>query len=369
VESHGGYAIPAMASVYLYMEFVNSSDIVIHREQLSTGYAYGATSRAESYVAAADVFSPTGYSFVFGSGPFSFAAGAYNPTPDSPKNFQVNFPVAGNYRARYSTRISVTSGYGDSVNADGSRSYNYPTFSKAGVSFSSLDTNIDLIFPTNFVELSAGGFQAVTDSSQYVQINRLDSPTTTSSPTLVRINNGSLSIYQNNDIAFETLYNQGRSSLTGRVAVGGDWSGDLTKPKTLDVNGGLVLNSYPNIPTGGSSASPTDLGPILAQGYSFIMLDSTSTSDRHYVLPYYRDASNNTANYDKFRKGHIAILFNRDDNNNEVYVKGLLEGGTGYNQIGGGSVWWLIYSGPNNDLEGPAGVNGWILMSLRDNNW
>ena len=204
------------------------------------------------------------------------------------------------------------------------------------------------------MELSAGGFQAVTDSSQYVQINRLDSPTTTSSPTLVKINNGSLSIYQNNDIAFE-----------GRVAVGGDWSGDFTKPKTLDVNGGLVLNK--RFLYGGATGSPVSLENELAAGYSVFFLDSTSTSDRHYMLPFYHDASNSSTNYDKFRAGHICILFNRDDSNNLVYIKGILGYGGGYAQIGGGSVFTLMYAG--NDVEGPSGVYGWILMSNVDNNW
>jgi hypothetical protein len=345
------------------MEFVNSVGTVIHRQLLSSGYATGTNIQPLSYEALAGP-SPTGWYWSYDDGGYTNLGTSYSSPPSSPLNFYVSFPSAGTYYVRYSTRIGVSPAVEDTAQSDGSRTYSYNTFSRAGVAFSTLDTNIDLIFPVNFVELTAGGFQAVTDTTQYVKINRVEANTDVN-PELIQIKGGELNI-NHEDTSQTTLTNFAGSYLNGRVYAGGDWSGDFTKPKTVDINGGLVLNQ--TFLYGGAVASPVSLENSLAAGYSVFFLDSTSASDRHYVLPFYYDGSNYTPNYDKFRAGHMCIVFNRDDNNNLVYVKGLLSGGPNYSQLFGGQVWILMYSG-NNQVEGPSGVSGWIHLSSLDNNW
>jgi hypothetical protein len=362
-QGHQGGSYPAFVTVDLCMEFVSSSGVLVHRQTLNTGYATGQSIQPDYYEAVASGFSPTGFIWQYAGGGYTSAASSFSPSAASPLNFSVTFPNYGTYSVRYSTRISVRSGIEDNALSDGSRLNSYNSFTKAGVSFSgTLDTNIDLIFPVNFVEVNAGGFQAVTDSTQYVRLIRDDAGQT--NPNLIYVKNGNMQL-QHDDTSQITLTNYGASNLSGRVYAGGDWSGDFTKPKTVDINGGLVLNK--TFLFGGSSASPTSLENSLAAGYSVFFLDSTSVSDRHYVLPFYFDASNSTPNYDKFRAGHICILFNRDDANNNVFVKGLLSGGSGYTQIGGGSVFTLMYA--SDDVQAPSGVYGWILMSNVDNNW
>ena len=372
-QQHGGYAYKATATIYLYMEFVNSSGTVIHREELNYASAYGQSVIPYYYTAIPDIYEPGQYAWQFNSG-YTSPSSTYTPTPTSPfRSFFVNFETAGNYTIRYSTRIAVSSGAADNVNSDGSRTYSYTQATKAGFFFNStLDTNILLVFPANFVEITAGGFQAVTDSTQYIKILRQDNSIYTPNPTLMQVEGGAV-VINHTDQTQSTLANAAKSTLSGKVEAGSNWNGDLTKPKTLDVNGGLRLKHPFSYVGGGSSTSPTRLASTLAEGNTLITLRNSGGSNYHFQLPYYVSATYNDVDYDKFETGHMLILFNSDDNSS-VQIRGLYNGLTtstsnGYNELAGGVCWILIYGGPYASTINASRSNHWILASALDNNF
>ena len=368
-QSHGGYASQATFGQELFIEFVSSSNVVIHRESVSYSYAYGATTQPNRYYAVYSPSSPTGWDWQYYAG-YSVAASAYNPTPPSPKNFQVNFSVAGDYTIRYSMRTSIRSGRADDANSDGSRTYSYTTFSKAGVSKSSLDSSVDLIYPANFVELTAGGFQAVSDTTQYVKINREASGGT--NPQLMRIQGGQLYM-DHDDYSQESFTNFAKTNLYGGLKVGSDWSSTLSISKALFVNGGLRLQTNNSAFTGGANNSPTRLAPEIARGYTIMHLRSGGGSNYHFQLPYRIDTTYTDVDYDKFEGGHMLILFSSDDNQS-VYIRGLIGAPTststnGYSELAGGVCWILFYQGTRVDAVNATRSNHWILASAIDNNW
>jgi hypothetical protein len=372
-ESHAGYAQQAYAIVYLYMEFVNSGGTVVHRQELNLAYAYGGATQPTYYYAQESPFNPGTYAWQSSPG-YVTAASTYKPTAASPYNFQVNFATAGNYTIRYSTRIGVNSGRADNMNGDGSRTYSYTQATKAGIAFSStLDTNIDLVYPANFVEITAGGFQAVTDSTQYIKIIRESSGGT--NPTLMRLQGGQ-AVIQHTDTAEVTLTNNAVSQLNAKVILGTDWSSTLTKPATTLINGGLRFQTYYSYLNGSVNSSPVRLAPYIAGGYTFISLRNGGGSNVHFQLPYYETATYNDVDWNKFEAGHILILFNSDDNTS-VYIRGLLNGITtsttnGYNELAGGVCWVLFYmggAGTNLSTINATRANHWVLASAADNNW
>ena len=372
-QQHGGYAYKATATIYLYMEFVNSSGTVIHREELNYASAYGESVIPYYYTAIPDIYEPGQYAWQFNSG-YTSPSSTYTPTPTSPfRSFFVNFATAGNYTIRYSTRIAVASGAADSVESDGSRTYSYTQATKAGFFFNStLDTNIDLLFPANFVEITAGGFQAVTDSTQYIKIIRRDNSIYTPNPTLMEVEGGAV-VISHTDQTQSTLNNSATSTLSGKLIAGSNWGGDLTKPKTLDVNGGLRLKHPTSNINGGSSTSPTRLASTLAEGATLITLRNAGGSNFHFQLPYYVSETYKDADYDKFETGHMLILFNSDDNTS-VQIRGLYNGLTtstsnGYNELAGGVCWILIYGGPYASTINATRSYHWILASALDNNF
>ena len=368
--THNGYASAASAEIYLYMEFVNSSNVVIHRQTLNYGYAYGATVQPTYYYAVDDPYnySSTGYIWAYYNG-YSTAASVSKPTAASPYSFQVNFPTAGNYTIRYSTRVGVRSGKADNVSGDGSRTYSYTSFSKAGVAFSStLDSNIDIVYPANFVEITAGGFQAVTDSTQFIQIIREESGGT--NPTLLRIQGGQATI-SHTDTAQYTLSNNAISQLYGKVLLGYDWSSDVTKPKTVNINGGLRLQTTYSYVNGGAQSTPTRLSPTLAGGSTIIGVRNSSGA--YYQLPYYDSATYNDVDYQRYEGGHFVIIFNTDDNTS-CFVRGLIQNVTtsttnGYTEIPGGVCWTLFYQGDRMGTLNGSRSNSWVVVTSFDNNF
>jgi hypothetical protein len=369
-QSHSGYAYKSNAIIYLYMEFVNSSNVVIHRQELNYASAYGASTQPTYYYAQEDPYNLGTYDWVSSPG-YSSAASFYRPTQTSPYSFQVNFATAGNYTIRYSTRIVVTSGKADNAESDGSRTYSYTQATKAGLAFSStLDSNLDLIYPANFVEITAGGFQAVTDSTQYIKIIREASGGT--NPTLMRVQGGQV-VIQHTDTAQVTLSNNAVSQLYGKAILGTDWSSDLTKPATTILNGGLQLGTRYTHYTGGSSTSPVRLAPGLSSGYTLITLRNGGGTSYHFQLPYYVSETYKDDDYLKFEPGHMVVLFNSDDNTS-CQIRGLYNGLTtstsnGYNELAGGVCWILFYGGSSASTINASRSYHWILASQLDNNF
>ncbi len=368
-QTHQGASYPAFSTVELCMEFVSSSGAVIHRQTLNTGYATGQAIQPLYYDAVASAFSPTGFVWQYAGGGYTSAASSFSPSAASPLNFSVTFPNAGTYSVRYSTRISVRSGVEDDALSDGSRSQTFNTFTKAGVTFSgTLDSNIDLIFPVNFVEVNAGGFQAVTDSTQYVRLIRDDAGQT--NPNLVYVKNGS-AILQHDDLNQVTLSNFASSALYGKVSLGSDWSSDKTKPATTNILGGIRFQAASI--TGGSSSAPQRLSDYIADGNTILALRQSSGTNAYFQLPYYMDATYNDAEYDKYETGHFLILWNSDDNTS-VQVRGMIQANTtsatnGYTELQGGVTWIIFYQGGSLQAINGTKYNHWVIGGLWDNNW
>ena len=52
-------------------------------------------------------------------------------------------------------------------------STSFSTFTKSGLNLTIGDPYVTLAAPSNFVEINAGGFAAVSDSAQYVRVRRV----------------------------------------------------------------------------------------------------------------------------------------------------------------------------------------------------
>jgi hypothetical protein len=368
-QTHQGYAGPAYVFVELNMEFVSSSGALIHRELLNTGVAFGPTEQPIYYESVIDPFSPTGYNWQFGGSGYSQTGGSFSSTPASPFIFSVNFASAGDYAVRYSTRVGVRSTYEDTARSDGSRITDFTTITRGGESFSTLDSTLTLSFPVNFVELTGGGFQAVTDSTQYVKINRA-SPGETN-PQLMRIQGGQIWM-DHTDSSQLTFINFSNSELYGGARIGGDWSSDLTKPKKLAINGGLQFQTTFTYVNAGGLTTATRLAPELARGYSIIGVRNTG-GNSSYQLPFYQDGTYNDADWNNFEAGHIVIIFNTDDATS-CQVRGLVQNvqtapNNGYTEIPGGVCWMLFYQGGRVSAINGSRSNHWVVISAFDNNF
>jgi hypothetical protein len=348
----------------------NSTGAEIAAIQIATANARGAYSLSNSYYAT----STSNTSWQYTSG-YSSAGNSWSSTTAPPITSVVNFPSAGTYRVRYKSVMSAQSGYQyylDGTSENGV--YTYFTVSGiGGVALSSLDGDVNFNKPSNFIEMSGGGFQAVTNSDQFVKITR-EAPGSTYGVTLLQVEGGRTVLNQD-DVTDDVLYVNGRSTFIGRTDLGGSsYSGDYNDPiganPRLPYLAGLVQNSYTYF-SPGTSTAPASLAYPISQGNMQLWLFFSSASSRFYALPNQlsTNAYEPTNSAQSLPVGTTLFIFNQSDGNS-VFVRGLLPGSTtdGYYELPGGTGIIVVYMSANSASD-PNQNYKWIIYSQIDNTW
>lgn len=372
---HAGQASGGTSYVYLYLSLYTTGDALVHREQISYSYARGAYNSGPSYTAVANSFSPTGYSWQYQSGGSTISAANYASSTYNDE-FLVSVESTGNHYLVYEQKVVNRSAYKTDVDNYGNTTTTFSTFTKSGLNITGLDTAVTLAAPSNFVEINAGGFQAVSDSSQYVRIRRTTSGQT--NPTLMNVVGGNMYLGEYGDeIDDLRIYNYGKSTLRGENILGDSWvngsnAGD--KPRGVRFEGnvnwkhsfsGLGGTSTSGIGAGGTSGN---LGYQIAANGNFVVLDPSGT--RYYTLPC-KDSGTYYANGDKFEDGDMIVLWNRRDNNSNCRIYGIVHDGLhNYYSLSGGKALLLIYWDSFGSSRGWASriQEGWIAIGAFDNN-
>jgi hypothetical protein len=338
---------------------------------VSTANARGGYSITNQYYA--NSISNTAWQYLPG---YSSAGNSWSSTTTPPITAVVNFPSAGTYRVRYKSVMSAQSGYQyylDGTTENGA--YTYFTVSGiGGVALSSLYGAVNFNKPANFIEMSGGGFQAVTNSNQFVKITREAAGTTNYGVTLLQVEGGRTVLNQD-DATDEVLYVNGKSTFVGRTDLGSSFYGSnyydpIGVPKLANM-AGMVQNTW-TIASPGTSANPENLAYAISQGNMQIWLNYSSATSRYFALP--NELSTNVyeplgTSVTNLQVGTTLFLFNRD-NSQTVYIRGILPGSGNdtYQPIGGGGAVILVYSA-NNYLNNPTQYYKWIVYSSYDNNW
>ena len=372
---HGGQASGGTSYVYLYLSLYSTADELIHREQIAYSYARGAYNSGASYTAVAASYSPTGFDWQYQSGGSTISAASYASSTYNDE-FLVSVESTGNHYLVYEQKVVNRSAYKTDVDNYGNTTTTFSTFTKSGLNITGLDTSITLAAPSNFVEINAGGFQAVSDSSQYVRIRRVASGQT--NPTLMNVVGGSMYLGEYGDeIDDVRIYNYGKSTLRGENVLGDSWTasggnaGD--KPRGVKFEGNVNWKSHYS-GLGGTStqyiantSTSSNLGYQIAANGNFVVLDPSGT--RYYTLPC-RYNGTYYANGDKFEDGDMIVLWNRRDNNSNCRVYGMVDGGVhNHYTIAGGKALLLIYwdnFGSSRGWDSSIGA-GWVIIGSYDN--
>ena len=171
---HQSYSNGATCYVYLYLSLYDTSDALVYREQIGYSYARGQYAYGNLYTPVSDASSPTGFSWENQGGSYTVSAASfvYTSSIDDEYLVQIDADTSVRYLV-YEQKITARSAYQSLVDSYGNTSLTFTTFSKSGVSITGLDASVTLRAPSNFIEVNAGGFQAVSDSSQYVRALRV----------------------------------------------------------------------------------------------------------------------------------------------------------------------------------------------------
>jgi hypothetical protein len=338
---------------------------------VSTANARGGYSITNQYYA--NSISNTAWQYIAG---YSSGGNSWSSTTTPPITAVVNFPSAGTYRVRYKSVMSAQSGYQyylDGTTENGT--YTYFTVSGiGGVALSSLYGAVNFNKPANFIEMSGGGFQAVTNSDQFVKITR-EAPGSTYGVTLLQVEGGRTVLNQD-DATDEVLYVNGKSTFIGKTDLGGSfYSGNFydaigASPK-LPYMAGMVQQTYSFV-SPGTAAAPESLAYYISQGNMQHWLYYSSNTSRYYALPNqlstgaYEPVGNSAIN---LPQGTTLFLFNKNDAAS-VFVRGLLPGSTGdgFYELPGGTGIIVVYLG-SSSIDGPSMDYKWIIYSQIDNTW
>ena len=357
---------------YIYLVIEKTSDNSEVAE-IFLGYAY-----ARSGYSISNYYQATGtgiYDWQYNSG-YSVSGHRGLYTVNTPITTTVTLENNTTYRVRYKRFIKNSSGRKSYLNGSSYTPTNtYYTHNTGGTNaiYSGLDETFQLNQPSNFVEISGGGIQAVTNSDQFVKMFRV-SPGTYSS-TLFQVRGGQTMLSSDSDTETNLYSHTGRNLLVGRNTLGYSWyGGDFYNPLANNHNSnimkGIVMQSDTS-ESPGSSSSPKNLAYNIAQGYMHIWLQHSSSTNRYYELPNQLDGGTyNPASTIYIPVGYQLWLFNESDGDS-VFVRGLLHGASSsnnYHTLQGGGALLCVYMG-SSSAQDPTESHKWIVYSEYDNTW
>jgi hypothetical protein len=297
------------------------------------------------------------------------AADSNSYAVNTPINTFATLEAGVTYRIRYKSVLSTSSGYQGYLDGTSwTRSYTYYTVTNSGgwsgQALSGLDQAFGLAIPSNFVEISGGGIQAVTNSEKYVSIVRRSVS-----------DNGERGYaqFQRADKSDLSLWVEGKAQFERRVDVGIGSAGN-TSVNTYNWPGlrTRMLTIQPKYvgPGNSNSSVPLDLAYEIRSGGSTLYLRPGS-SGRYYTLPHISSAGTTTdANY--VPDGTIITLINTS-NIYSGYVKGLFgaNGGTKeyYTLKHGDCLTLQYFGGSSYQLSGwtSGDTKGWFILSYAYN--
>ena len=366
-------------TLYLVIE-KTSDNSVIAEIQCSTANARGAYSLTNYYYS-----TGTGvYDWQYQSG-YTSSGNAWSSQTSSPISSVVNFTAAGEYRVRYKSVMYASSGYRyylDGTSNSGTYTY-YQTSGVGGVSLSSLDSSVLIAKPSNFIEMSGGGFQAVTNSEQFVKINRYDANNSNWEETLLQVRGGK-TVLQQPDSDDDVLTVSGVSYIEGRNILGQSWAGSAIRGRSQSQFYSAPEYRYYSLPTGGGSTStPKLIDP--RKGAFFQIAPGSSSSQQYYALPHRqfgtstsvpyaareREYSSDVYDVEDIPDGTVIFIFNTNNGRNS-YIEGLSGRGddNGWYTLGPGNCVQLIFS--KKILYNGSSIRnydgGWILVGHDDGN-
>lgn len=378
-------AISKEAYQYLYLQIVRDSDDVVIKEifigyhRVTSGYA------VNNYY----VWNFVNQSWSYTSG-YSAGPSQYRSTPPSGGIIgSVNFTTTGNHYARYMTKAGSRSGYSKQLRGyDDPYAFpeegliSYPTVpSWTGYSQTYMDGGFTLLQPSNFVEFSGGGFQAVTNSDQYAKIKRNSAGN--ASRSIIEVKGGFIDVDQSETPSYIALRTKGRNYLYGQnqfgTAFNMSYYQDLYGKAYNDMY--LTVQEYSTYATGGSSSSPRFLNPL--NHAAFVLgYGGTSSLYDYYELPHYQFNNSNSVPYREkltdqsdtdFDMSDIPYfatvwLFNRNYDNT-LYIAGFSgrSDDNGWYSLGGGKCVQCMWTGNMTLYHGTATrttrTGGWIVVS------
>jgi len=384
--TYQSYAYPAYTYhyVYLCLQKLNGSTWSEVKE-IQLGYAYkrGQTTMGGYYQA-----TGTGiYNWQYQSGYTSAANGYYYPTA-TPITATVDIASTGTYRFIHKSVVQARAGTKYTLDGTSTTSTNttVQNSTQRGNAISGLDESFTLAQPSNFIEMSGGGFQALTNSDQFVKIERTTPGAWTFA--LLRVDGGK-SNFRQEDKDDTVLNTEGRTNLLGFNQLGYAWNGNTTIY-------GRSQNQFYTAPefkrysipsSGGSSSSPNYINPM--QGASFTLSPGSSSSQQYYALPHRQfgtatsvpngartyQYSTDTYDVEDIPDGTVLFLFNTNHDRN-AYIEGLSGRGdnNGWYTLSGGHCVQLIFFKQTlrnaNNTRNYDG--GWILVGHDDggtNSW
>ena len=395
-QTYSSYAYPRYAYQYFYLEIVDAANNVVHREQISYCYAKGATTLNNSYQFSSNQNQGggggQGTQWSYQSGYTSAASTNSYASISSNHNFEISL-TPQTYKFRYSTVMKNSNGradYLDGTTTTTTTTYYTHTTNGSSILASNLDGTVSVLAPANFVELSGGGFQAVTNSDQFVKISRL-STSSNYNTTLLRVDGGKVVLNQT-DSEDTVLDVTAQALLGGRTIIGNDYGGSTVvrgrSQPSLRVAPEMYRYSIPS--TGGSNTNPTYINPM--KGTFFTLTPGSGTSQDHYALPHrqFTNGSNDSSvpkaarNYqtstdvydvEDIPDGTVVYIFNTN-HGRTAHIEGLSGRGddSGWYDLPGGHCVQLIFSKQTlrngntaSDCDG-----GWILVGHDDggtNSW
>ena len=374
--------------VYLCLQKDNSGtwDTV---SEIQLGYAYsrGATTIGTYYTATGN---SNNYDWQTVSG-YTTSANSYHYASATPITSTIDITSTGDYRFIHKSKVIARTGTKYTLNGTSTTSITsyVANSTQRAEAVSGLDESFTLAQPSNFVELSGGGFQAVTNSDQYVKINRVSPGSYTS--TLLQVEGGTVSLNQD-DKDDSTITSTGRANFYGRTILGQDYGGSsafygLARPQLYS---GPEMRRYSIPSSGGSSTNPSYINPM--KGAFFTLSPGSSASSQYYALPHrqFTNGSNDSSvpkaarNYqystdiydvEDIADGTVVYIFNTNHGRN-AYIEGLSGEGdnNGWYTLSGGHCVQFIFNKQTlrngNTTKNCEG--GWIIVGHDDggrNSW
>ena len=353
---------------------------------IQLGYAYkkGATTSGGYYQATGTGINDWQYV----SSNYTSAANGYFYPSSTPITATVNIASTGTYRFVHKSVVQARGGTKYTLNGTSSTSVTtyVQNSSQRGNAISGLDESFTLAQPSNFIEMSGGGFQALTNSDQFVKIERTAPGAWTFA--LLRVAGGKTNLAQEtkSDVVLQT---SGATNLFGFNQLGYDWSGnyDIHGRAQTQFHTAPEFRRQSTPSTGGSSASPAYINPM--KGASFTLTPGEPASQRHYALPHRQfgtststpnklranEMSSDTYDVENIPDGTVVYIFNTN-HGRTAYIEGLSGMGdnNGWYHIGGGHCIQLIFfkTSLRNDNNLRDYDGGWILVGHDDgsvNSW
>jgi len=382
---HGFSPTRAVHWATIYLQAVESTtNNVVGEIALNRSYSYGALGAYTLYYN--DNYDPEYYQWD------EYSLSYLQPSNSAAvlvNNAQLTMSInkATTIKFRYRIEFKAKSGIRRNTDSGGNTTITYiQTRADQWTTAPTLDTQIKIQTPSNFIELGPGGAQIVSSNSRYAKILKVDP--NSDNQTIFEVKGGITKTHDIEPINYGSdVSSIGKSSRFDKIrAHDGDFDRRLDTgnqyANTENLSNLLVtpgfymrhgiykpykigtLSTYTGSKTYASnnSGTYTNATKMLAN-YNFIR--TTENNKNWYIqLPY---------NIDSSLIGWTVTFFNADDSGSTIYLKNAFPSATsntsGVYQVGGGQVVTFTYMGYAQYYDNNRADDFWLRTSYIDNNW